>query len=149
VDRAIDEDDGDRRRLLASLVRAAEPLNLAWDAPPSNLASERRRIGVAKLRRAGRTRKRHLYGPGASPRLRTRRPAPYRGRRGVRPLDGLTGAAQTPLASALLTPRLPTEWPFIETAIELVRGQLAILREDWRTAEAALEETVRTPATSH
>ena len=48
------------------------------------------------------------------------------------------------LAPALLAPRLPTEWPFIETAIELMRGQLAILREDWPAAEAAREEAVRT-----
>jgi LuxR family maltose regulon positive regulatory protein len=48
------------------------------------------------------------------------------------------------LASTLLAPRLATEWPFMETAVELVRGQLAILRQDWRTAEAALEDSVRT-----
>ncbi len=47
------------------------------------------------------------------------------------------------LAPALLAPRLPTEWPFIEAAVELVRGQMAILREDWRTAEAALGQAVR------
>ena len=48
------------------------------------------------------------------------------------------------LAPTLLAPRLPGEWPFIDTAIELMRGQLAILREDWRTAEEALEQAVRT-----
>ena len=48
------------------------------------------------------------------------------------------------LAPALLAPRLATEWPFIETAIELVRGQLALLREDWRTAQSALEQAVET-----
>jgi LuxR family maltose regulon positive regulatory protein len=48
------------------------------------------------------------------------------------------------LAPALLAPRLASEWPFIETAIELVRGQMAILRSDWRSAEAALEQAVRT-----
>jgi LuxR family maltose regulon positive regulatory protein len=34
---AIDEDDNDRHRLLTTLVRAVEPLNLAWDASPSTL----------------------------------------------------------------------------------------------------------------
>ena len=48
------------------------------------------------------------------------------------------------LAPTLLAPRLPTEWPFIDTAIELLRGQLAILREDWPAAEASLAEAVRT-----
>jgi LuxR family maltose regulon positive regulatory protein len=50
------------------------------------------------------------------------------------------------LAPALLAPRVSTEWQFIDTAMELVRGQLAILREDWRTAESALEDAVRTHA---
>ena len=48
------------------------------------------------------------------------------------------------LAPNLLAPRLATEWPFIETAIDLVRGQMAILRSDWRTAESALELAART-----
>lgn len=48
------------------------------------------------------------------------------------------------LAPALLAPRVSSEWPFLDTAAELVRGQLAILREDWRTAGMALEEAVRT-----
>jgi LuxR family maltose regulon positive regulatory protein len=48
------------------------------------------------------------------------------------------------LAPALLAPRATTEWPFIDTALELVRGQVAMLREDWRTAEAALQQAVRT-----
>lgn len=47
------------------------------------------------------------------------------------------------LAPALLAPRISIEWPFLDAAMELVRGQLAILREDWRTAETALEEAVR------
>lgn len=48
------------------------------------------------------------------------------------------------MAPGLLAPRVATEWPFIDTAIELVRGQLALLREDWSTAETALELAVRT-----
>jgi len=50
------------------------------------------------------------------------------------------------LAVTLLQPRVATEWPFLETAIELVRGQLAILREDWRAAGIALELSVQTHA---
>jgi len=50
------------------------------------------------------------------------------------------------LAVTLLQPRVATEWPFLETAIELVRGQLAILREDWRAAAIALELAVQTHA---
>jgi LuxR family maltose regulon positive regulatory protein len=50
------------------------------------------------------------------------------------------------LAPTLLAPRLPTEWPYMDTAIELMRGQLAILREDWSTAQAALGQAVRTHA---
>jgi LuxR family maltose regulon positive regulatory protein len=42
------------------------------------------------------------------------------------------------LAPALLAPRVANEWPFIQAGIDLVRGQLALLREDWSTAEAAL-----------
>jgi LuxR family maltose regulon positive regulatory protein len=48
------------------------------------------------------------------------------------------------MAPGLLAPRVATEWPFIDTAIELVRGQLAILREDWTTAQSALESAVET-----
>lgn len=47
------------------------------------------------------------------------------------------------LAPALLAPRVANEWPFMQTAIDLVRGQLAILREDWRSAEAALSAAVQ------
>ena len=47
------------------------------------------------------------------------------------------------LAPTLLAPRVATEWPFIDAAIELVRGQLALLRQDWPTAQAALEQSVR------
>ena len=46
------------------------------------------------------------------------------------------------LAPTLLAPRMAAEWPCIDTAIELVRGQLAILRQDWRTAETALGRAV-------
>jgi len=43
----------------------------------------------------------------------------------------------------LLAPRVATEWPFIDAAMELVRGQLALLRQDWPTAQAALEQSIR------
>jgi LuxR family maltose regulon positive regulatory protein len=46
------------------------------------------------------------------------------------------------LASTLLSPRVSTEWPYIDTATDLVRGQLALLREDWAVAEAALEQAI-------
>jgi LuxR family maltose regulon positive regulatory protein len=46
------------------------------------------------------------------------------------------------LASSLLAPRMAHEWPFVQTAMELVRGQLAILREDWHTAETALQSSM-------
>jgi LuxR family maltose regulon positive regulatory protein len=47
------------------------------------------------------------------------------------------------LAPTLLAPRVATEWEFLDSAIELVRGQLACLREDWRVAQSALEESIR------
>jgi LuxR family transcriptional regulator, maltose regulon positive regulatory protein len=47
------------------------------------------------------------------------------------------------LAPALLAPRVAAEWEFLDSAIELVRGQLACLREDWRVAEASLAESIR------
>jgi LuxR family maltose regulon positive regulatory protein len=47
------------------------------------------------------------------------------------------------LAATLLAPRSPSEWPFIESAGELVRGQLALLQGNWREAEAALERSAR------
>jgi LuxR family maltose regulon positive regulatory protein len=47
------------------------------------------------------------------------------------------------LAPTLLAPRVATEWAFLDSAIELVRGQLACLREDWRIAQASLEESIR------
>jgi LuxR family transcriptional regulator, maltose regulon positive regulatory protein len=42
-----------------------------------------------------------------------------------------------------LAPRVANEWPFMQAAMELVRGQLALLREDWRAAEAALQLSVQ------
>jgi LuxR family maltose regulon positive regulatory protein len=50
------------------------------------------------------------------------------------------------LTASMLAPRTTHEWPFIEAPTELVRGQLALLREDWNTAEAALEHAVRVHA---
>jgi LuxR family maltose regulon positive regulatory protein len=47
------------------------------------------------------------------------------------------------LAPALLAPRVATEWEFLDAAQELVRGQLAFLREDWDVAQRALETAVR------
>ena len=44
------------------------------------------------------------------------------------------------LAPALLHPRMAHEWPFIDAPTELVRGQLALLHEDWPTAQTALEQ---------
>ncbi len=38
---------------------------------------------------------------------------------------------------------MATEWEFLDSAIELVRGQLACLREDWRVAQTSLEESIR------
>lgn len=42
------------------------------------------------------------------------------------------------LAPALLAPRVASEWPFMQAASDLVRGQLALLRADWPAAETAL-----------
>jgi LuxR family transcriptional regulator, maltose regulon positive regulatory protein len=50
------------------------------------------------------------------------------------------------LAPTLLAPRVSTEWEFLDSAIELVRGQLACLREDWRVAESALQASIRSHA---
>ena len=47
------------------------------------------------------------------------------------------------LAPTLLAPRVATEWEFLDGAMELVRGQLACLREDWRVAQEALEQSIR------
>ena len=47
------------------------------------------------------------------------------------------------LAPTLLAPRVATEWEFLESAAELVRGQLAFLREDWTVAQSALERAVQ------
>lgn len=46
------------------------------------------------------------------------------------------------LAPSLLAPRVAYEWPFVQPASELVRAQLAILREDWHTAETALQNSI-------
>ena len=46
------------------------------------------------------------------------------------------------LAPALLAPRVASEWQFVEPAAALVRGQLAILREDWGAAQAAFEQSM-------
>jgi LuxR family transcriptional regulator, maltose regulon positive regulatory protein len=47
------------------------------------------------------------------------------------------------LAPALLAPRVANEWPFMQAAMELVRAQLALLREDWRAAEGTLQTCVQ------
>jgi LuxR family transcriptional regulator, maltose regulon positive regulatory protein len=47
------------------------------------------------------------------------------------------------LAPTLLGSRVAPEWEFLDSATELVRGQLACLREDWGVAESALEHSVR------
>ncbi len=46
------------------------------------------------------------------------------------------------LAPSLLAPRVANEWPFVQAAMELVRGQLALLREDWHAAEQALRASI-------
>lgn len=50
------------------------------------------------------------------------------------------------VAPSLLAPRVANEWPFVQAAMELVRGQLALLREDWHTAEIALKASIDTHA---
>lgn len=47
------------------------------------------------------------------------------------------------LAPTLLAPRVATEWEFLDAACELVRGQLAFLRQDWQVTESALEQSIR------
>ena len=47
------------------------------------------------------------------------------------------------LAPTLLAPRVAAEWPFLDSAIELVRGQLALLRQDWAVAQTAFEAALR------
>jgi LuxR family maltose regulon positive regulatory protein len=44
----------------------------------------------------------------------------------------------------LTSPVMPGEWPFIGTAMPLVQGLDAMFDKDWRRAEAALRESVRT-----
>jgi LuxR family maltose regulon positive regulatory protein len=43
------------------------------------------------------------------------------------------------LTVPLLAPRTPVEWPFIDVAAEVVRGQRALVERDWRAAETILE----------
>ncbi len=50
------------------------------------------------------------------------------------------------LAPSLLAPRVSNEWPFVQAAMDLVRGQLALLREDWHTAENALLASIEAHA---
>jgi LuxR family maltose regulon positive regulatory protein len=47
------------------------------------------------------------------------------------------------LAPTLLAPRVATEWEFLDSASELVRGELALLREDWEVAQEALGRSIR------
>jgi LuxR family maltose regulon positive regulatory protein len=47
------------------------------------------------------------------------------------------------LAPALLAPRVAAEWAFHDSASELVRGQLALLREDWEVARTALDKAAQ------
>jgi len=42
----------------------------------------------------------------------------------------------------LLAPTTAVEWPFVDTAADVVRGQAAIFRKDWRSAEEALVRAV-------
>lgn len=44
----------------------------------------------------------------------------------------------------LVAPVVPGEWPFIGTAMSLVRGLDAMFDKDWRRAESALREAVKT-----
>ncbi len=43
------------------------------------------------------------------------------------------------LTVPLLAPRTPVEWPFIDVAAQVVRGQRALVERDWGVAEAVLE----------
>lgn len=43
------------------------------------------------------------------------------------------------LVPALLGPRTPVEWPFVELAIQATLGQRALVARDWRSAIATLE----------
>jgi LuxR family maltose regulon positive regulatory protein len=43
------------------------------------------------------------------------------------------------LTLPLLAPRTQVEWPFIDVAAQVVRGQRALVERDWKTAEAVLE----------
>jgi LuxR family maltose regulon positive regulatory protein len=46
----------------------------------------------------------------------------------------------------LVAPAAPAEWPFVETAAWTARGQAAILARDWKAAETALREALKTHA---
>ncbi len=46
------------------------------------------------------------------------------------------------LTVPLLAPRTSVEWPFIDVAAQVVRGQRAIAEQDWRTAQAVLEPVI-------
>ncbi len=43
------------------------------------------------------------------------------------------------LTLPLLAPRTQVEWPFIDVAAQVVRGQRALVERDWQTAEDVLE----------
>lgn len=44
----------------------------------------------------------------------------------------------------LTAPAGPGEWPFVDTAAHTARGQAAILAKDWKAAESALREALKT-----
>jgi LuxR family maltose regulon positive regulatory protein len=46
------------------------------------------------------------------------------------------------LTVPLLAPRTSVEWPFIDVAAQVVRGQHALVERDWQTAEAVLEPVI-------
>lgn len=50
------------------------------------------------------------------------------------------------VAPHLTAPSMPGEWPFTETAAATVRGLDAVFDKDWRRAEAALREALKTHA---
>lgn len=52
-------------------------------------------------------------------------------------------AAWLTLTESLILPRSPVEWPFVDVAAQVVRGQRAILKQDWAGAIEALELATR------
>jgi LuxR family maltose regulon positive regulatory protein len=48
------------------------------------------------------------------------------------------------LLPLLTSPVMPGEWPFVATAMALVQGLDAMFQKDWRRAETALRESLRT-----